>query len=646
LLDLLGTDLTGVVAGIDRALAAAILLTSFSLLAYVLSHNVYSPVGRAFAALLTFVTLVYVGDVAVQNVATNADAARWLRFQWVGIAFVPAAYLHLSGSLLRPENGGGASTRLSVAVGYAIGSVFLLMTLFGNTVVQEGEYLAGAPHLKAGPLFWLFTLYFTATTLLGAVYIGSARQRAMTRASRRRLTYLSVSFIAPTLGAFPFLVLAGVPGDGGLALVSVLSALANAAVLLMLVAMAYSVAFFGVLAPERTVKQSFIEYVLRGPFVGICVLTVMIGVPQRVVVLGLRREAFMVFAVVGVVVLLQVFISQARPLIDLLAYRQDRDEVAWLRELERRLLTSTDFRQVLEHVLISACDALRAEGGFIAALPQGDIGELRVLAAIGDVGALPQLPDFAGWLRDRGPAWQGRDDDLPLPAEDLLATEGYLVTPLLGRDERLPIGLMGVRTFRSAGALHTDELETLNVVSQEAVAAVEDMHLLQQVLDTLRRLLPEIESVQRWRGDAIYNSPTGVLDNPMLSPEFPGLVRGALRHYWGGPELRESPLLQLRVVRQAVRDNDGNPIKALRAVLVKAIEALRPPGQRDTSPEWMLYNVLEMKYVQGLKAKEIARRLAVSESDLYRKQRVAVSEVARVLAEMEVTAARTSDRNG
>jgi hypothetical protein len=92
-----------------------------------------------------------------------------------------------------------------------------------------------------------------------------------------------------------------------------------------------------------------------------------------------------------------------------------------------------------------------------------------------------------------------------------------------------------------------------------------------------------------------------------------------------------------------MRENGGNPIRALRAVLVKAIEALRPAGERGISSEWVLYNVLEMKYVQGLRAKEIARRLAVSESDLYRKQRVAVKEMARVLAEMEIRASEPSE---
>ncbi|HAJ35430.1 MAG TPA: hypothetical protein DCL15_07030, partial [Chloroflexi bacterium] len=40
-------------------------------------------------------------------------------------------------------------------------------------------------------------------------------------------------------------------------------------------------------------------------------------------------------------------------------------------------------------------------------------------------------------------------------------------------------------------------------------------------------------------------------------------------------------------------------------------------------------------FVQGRKVREIADRLAISESDLYRKQRVAIGHLARVLSEME-----------
>ena len=54
-----------------------------------------------------------------------------------------------------------------------------------------------------------------------------------------------------------------------------------------------------------------------------------------------------------------------------------------------------------------------------------------------------------------------------------------------------------------------------------------------------------------------------------------------------------------------------------------------------TTSEWILYNILEMKFIQGRRVRDIAGRLAMSESDLYRKQRVAVEEVAKTLVDME-----------
>jgi DNA-directed RNA polymerase specialized sigma subunit len=50
-----------------------------------------------------------------------------------------------------------------------------------------------------------------------------------------------------------------------------------------------------------------------------------------------------------------------------------------------------------------------------------------------------------------------------------------------------------------------------------------------------------------------------------------------------------------------------------------------------------LYNILELRFLQGKRIRDIADRLAISESDLYRKQRIAVEEVARQLALMEET---------
>jgi len=65
------------------------------------------------------------------------------------------------------------------------------------------------------------------------------------------------------------------------------------------------------------------------------------------------------------------------------------------------------------------------------------------------------------------------------------------------------------------------------------------------------------------------------------------------------------------------------------------VDQVRPDGDRKFTSEWILYNILEMKFIEGRKVREVAGRLAMSEADLYRKQRVAVEAVARTILEME-----------
>ena len=45
-----------------------------------------------------------------------------------------------------------------------------------------------------------------------------------------------------------------------------------------------------------------------------------------------------------------------------------------------------------------------------------------------------------------------------------------------------------------------------------------------------------------------------------------------------------------------------------------------------------------MKFLEGRKVREIARRLALSEADLYRKQRIAIENVANAILDMEMKA--------
>jgi len=48
-----------------------------------------------------------------------------------------------------------------------------------------------------------------------------------------------------------------------------------------------------------------------------------------------------------------------------------------------------------------------------------------------------------------------------------------------------------------------------------------------------------------------------------------------------------------------------------------------------------MYNILEMRFIQGRKVRDVALRMAMSEADFYRKQRVAIESVAQIVADME-----------
>ena len=194
--------------------------------------------------------------------------------------------------------------------------------------------------------------------------------------------------------------------------------------------------------------------------------------------------------------------------------------------------------------------------------------------------------------------------------------------------------------------LTRDEQRHLQTLTHQAAIALEDRRLQQEVFAAVERIMPEIDVIQRQRGAVRYtDSPTQPAPEVTLTadPEFPDWVKDALSHYWGGPKLTGSPLLKMQIVEQTLPQHDDDAPKALRAVLAEAIEQLRPDGQRSlTAAEWILYNILEMRFIQGRRVREIALQLAMSESDLYRKQKIAVETVAAALSKMEERAGAKS----
>ncbi len=626
-----GITFVGLLARLNLVLSSATVIVAFSLLAYLLVHNFRNPVARTFCLLLAFVTIVYAGDVFLDAVMVTevAPIRFWLRFQWLGIAFVPAAYLHFSDTLLRTTNSFSTLRRWLVALAYLTGGVSLALVLFtpylvSGVAVNPVNPLAA--HFEAGPVFWPFALFFFVTSASGAFNVVRARNRSLTPTSRRRMSYVLASIAAP-LSVFPYLMLTSpvidIPGHP--LIFGLLAAAANIAITWMITFMAYGVAYQGVLISDRAVKRNLIKYLLQAPILGSFVILAMLLVPPVERILGLPRDTVLIFAVVIGIVAFQLFVSVSRPLVDRVIFWGDWKEVHWLRRLDERLLTSSDLRQLLENILSSICDVLRVQEGFVAVTQEGRLSlDTATIPAERAQASLDALDENAlAALEEGAPVERG----------------GYWIVPLRGTEtsegERPFLGALGVA--RNPATLTDRERSALVDLIEQAERAMEDRRLQQSVFRVVRQLETEIETLQRARSQMRYkDSPP--LDGdafPIDSPDFVGWVRDALSHYWGGPKLANSTLLRLQVVRQTLQ-SDNNPARAMRAVLDEAMARLKPEGQPSlSSVDWTLYNILEMKFVKGQRTRDIAARLAMSESDLYRKQRVAIEQVAQQIATME-----------
>ena len=187
--------------------------------------------------------------------------------------------------------------------------------------------------------------------------------------------------------------------------------------------------------------------------------------------------------------------------------------------------------------------------------------------------------------------------------------------------------------------VHGDQKEAFQILIQRASQALDDRQLQQQVFTSIEDLTPQMSQIQQLRAAARYDG-TSVLtatsnDIALDEGTLTEWVRDALSDYWGGPDLSDSPLLQLEIVQNALEEHDGISVRAVRSILREAIDKIRPEGTRRFTLDWVLYNILEMKFLKGQKVRDVAKRLAMSEANLYRKQKVAIEVVAKTILEME-----------
>lgn len=615
---------------INEILAASIVVLAFSMLLYNLTRNLHNRIARTSGIVLACVTLPYLCDVFLSLQPQLSVSLVVVRLQWIGIAFMPAALFHLSDALLAttglPSRG---RRRRVIRILYLFGAAFLIAAVSTDSIITTSINDRNI-NMEGGSLAWVFITYFISIVIVTFINMQRARARCLTRTTRRRMGYLQYAILLPAIGIFPFSIFIN-STDEHVAAITLLVILANIVVAAMLVFLSYPLGFFGSDRPDRIVKVELLHFLLRGPGTALLALAAIVVTGRATRVLGLQSDDFLPFAVVAVVLMWQWTIALLMPKLEYwLIYRgEDDEQIARLQDLNQRILTRNDLLQFSEATLGAIADYLRVSEAMLLAVRDQDI---EVIQTVG----MDQHETF----------FQDHETELKLfltkvnGGRHFVTWRDYQLLALRSRrmgDDNPIIGVLGV--LATADTINGAEGDGLSQLVIRAEQTLQDVRLQAEIFSALEGLLPQISTTRQRVDEIEFRSVShAVYDDAPDNDEFYEQVRAALRHYWGGPGMSRSRLIDFAIVKQVI-DNGKSPIEALRTVLQQAIEKQRPDGEQSfTAPDWIIYNILTLRFLEGKKVRDVARRMSMSEADLYRKQRLAIENLSDTLHKMEAQA--------
>jgi hypothetical protein len=612
---------------ISEILAAGIAITAVALLLYSLTFNQKDRIARTFTLILICVATVFTADAFSSTAATSESIAFWLKIQWIGILYLPPTYLHFSDAILattgKPSKG---KRRWSIRVTYLISTCFLLtipLNLFLGPLVMLDE---PAAFLQRTLFTDLFSVYYILSMIASWINFTRSYQRTTTPTTRRRMFYLITGALAPALGSFPYLLYgSSFASDHGL-IFWIVVMVSNILVGGLIVMMSYSIAFFGVNWPDRVVKRRLFKWIMRGPVTAIVALGFTTIIRRGGSFFGMEYTALVPITMTLTILIFEYMITIFSPIWEKWIFNNnDQEEIDLITDLSDRLMTRNDLRQFLEAVQAAISDRFQSKSVFIAAFTDGN---LNMVVSQGDTSFLEE----------------NHLEESILPAminhgtsTDIFKWGSYILLPLFeeGKLDKSLLGILGIEKVDQED-FDEDDRQVLILLSKRIILALVNRALQYEVFKKAQELSPQFEQFQQMRAESRFPTVDDLTETDFTVPtEVSNMVKDALTHFWGGPKLADSPLLKLNIVQKALIENNQNPTNVLRAILKEAIESVKPEGDRNFTGEWILYNILEMKFMQGKKVREVALKLAMSEADLYRKQRVAIEFVAKAILEME-----------
>jgi len=586
---------------------------------YIVTRSPRRQVSWLAALTLWSMTCLFFNNLLHVNIAPDESLPSWLTSFRGTVIPAPAFWFHLTTLFLPPKV--SRWQRNLVAAAYLAAAFLLIIGGATNQllpgVTESGRELASSRQTGAlYPYFVGFTL-ITLIFALGNLTYGWLRLRGEPAASRQAALLWAATLLGSvgaaylTISIWQGLPIPTLPGE--LSLGAGLSFLG------------YAVARYDALIEGRVMRPDFLYSLL-----GTTVVTAFFLIFTSALYLHYHLPFAVIILVTVLAIISHSLYDGIRSFLDRLFYgRRYQALRANLRTFAQEAGTYRELPDQLQAILEALCRSLGAPEGLIA-IKEGET--LRVEAA---------LP-----LNLRGRTFKplSLDEITPLTsqmADELLGMA--LLIPLHRGGEEVGALLLGAR---GTGAYSPEEVDMLDDLSLQIGAIIQERRLQEESIGEIEALVNDFRDrerqlQQRLQALLAQRGPSEVLEG-MTGKEFVVLVEDGLRRLFDYSYLGEHKIAQLSLVERELQPSEA-PIthldrgKAVKEVLVQALDKLRPPGPQPDPPtlEWYPFLILHDAYLLGEPNREIMSKLYISEGTFNRTRRRAIRALAKALIEME-----------
>lgn len=533
---------------------------------------------------------------AVHTIDQGASA--WLQGWLLGSSVV---FWHHATMLMRP--GKMNAWRWSrVIAGYIVGIAGVVLQYNAKifTAVKGGNPLY-INALGAGPYYYIFAIVILVLTVLSAVNLLRSARVASTNIAKWQLeTLATASFITVLIAPVSYV-------STGLNLFQIPMVVMSALTAIYVMMIGYGVARYSAVVEGRTITRDILyDFILSSLITGIYLIIARI----LVVAYDTPRVATIIIPVFAIFT--HSLLNIGHRIMDRVFYQKETRHLrANLNRLSRLAGERDTLKDKLEQPLEILCNSVHATYGLIFTF---DDGQALLLAECSWHNLPVRFPAQAFFADDMLHLNAGQ---LPAPLQ-----EAALLVPLYAESKQVGALILGQPANGTRYA--AEDMDRLLYPTDQIAEA---LFLHQQNSERLRKVEEIVDAAP---------DPSNVKSS--LSVEA---VDFALRNIYDFTFLADSPLAELDIVRHRLAGEKKTYVergKAVQAVVLEALEKLRPSPEVPPEPaprEWYPYIILHDAYVQEIQNREIMGKLYISEGTFNRTRRIAITSLARVLAEME-----------